>query len=329
MLPPSTDWNEQIQPDEEQRFARYAEQFVDFQRRKSLRYGTGRALHRKQVMALRARFDVLPDLPPHARAGLFARPGAHDALIRLSHASMNVQPDRVPDIHGFAIKVLGVDGRGALGDRTSEQNFVMINLPSFRLPTSEPFAGAVVAAAKGNAAVLAFLFRRYGPLRFAGQARRGLASLKHPFSGYATEPFHTAAPLACGEYAVRACLQPAAPRPAGASLGSDWAGDLRARLARGPLVHDFQLQFYVNEAITPIENAEAEWPGSEAPYVTVARLTVPQQETEGAAVGQLLAEVEAASFDPWRALDGHRPLGEVMRARRVVYYASQKQRGSA
>ena len=328
-MPPSTDWCEQVHPDEEKRFARYAEQFVDFQRRKSLRYGTGRALHRKQVMALRARLDVLPELPPHARAGLFARPASHDALIRLSQASMDVQPDRAPDIRGFAIKVLGVDGPGALGGRTSEQDFVMINLPSFRLPTSDPFAGVVVAAAKGNAAVLAFLFRRYGPLRFAAEARRGLASLKHPFSGYATEPFHTAAPLACGEYAVRARLQPAASRPAAAPPGSDWAGDLRARLARGPLEHDFQLQFYVDEAITPIENAEVEWRESEAPYLTVARLTIPQQETEGVAMEHLAAEVEAESFDPWRALAAHRPLGDVMRARRVVYYASQNERGAA
>jgi hypothetical protein len=29
---------------------------------------------------------------------------------------------------------------------------------------------------------------------------------------------------------------------------------------------------------------------------------------------------------PWRALDQHRPLGDVMRARKVVYYESQKGR---
>jgi len=34
-------------------------------------------------------------------------------------------------------------------------------------------------------------------------------------------------------------------------------------------------------------------------------------------------------FDPWQALMAHRPLGEVMRARKAVYFASQKERGAA
>jgi hypothetical protein len=38
--------------------------------------------------------------------------------------------------------------------------------------------------------------------------------------------------------------------------------------------------------------------------------------------------VEAAIFDPWGALMEHRPLGDVMRARKVVYYASEKERGA-
>ena len=40
------------------------------------------------------------------------------------------------------------------------------------------------------------------------------------------------------------------------------------------------------------------------------------------------AEVEAAVFDPWQALAAHRPLGDVMRARKVVYFESQKGRGA-
>jgi integrase/recombinase XerC len=37
--------------------------------------------------------------------------------------------------------------------------------------------------------------------------------------------------------------------------------------------------------------------------------------------------VEASVFDPWHALAAHRPLGEVMRARRVAYFASAQARG--
>ena len=63
---------------------------------------------------------------------------------------------------------------------------------------------------------------------------------------------------------------------------------------------DFQLQFYVDEAATPIEDASVDWPESIAPYVNVARLGIPQQEFAGAR--SFDAEVEAAIFDPWSAL---------------------------
>jgi hypothetical protein len=41
------------------------------------------------------------------------------------------------------------------------------------------------------------------------------------------------------------------------------------------------------------------------------------------------AQIEASVFDPWQALAAHRPLGEVMRSRRVAYFESQKARSAA
>ena len=60
----------------------------------------------------------------------------------------------------------------------------------------------------------------------------------------------------------------------------------------------------------------------------MARLTLPKQETTTEAARAFAAKVEAAVFDPWQALAAHRPLGDVMRARKVVYFASQKGRGA-
>ena len=101
------------------------------------------------------------------------------------------------------------------------------------------------------------------------------------------------------------------------------------RLRAGPLAYELQLQFFVKETVTPIEDASVDWPEDRSPYITVARLTLPQQDPDSAE-GQALSErTEAAVFDPWAALAAHRPLGEVMRARKVVYFESQKQRGAA
>ena len=60
-----------------------------------------------------------------------------------------------------------------------------------------------------------------------------------------------------------------------------------------------------------------------APYLTVGVLTLPVQEAQTAAGEALATAIEAAAFDPWSALMAHRPLGEVMRARKVVYFQSQ------
>ena len=55
---PSTDWCERIAPDEETRFAEYAEHFATLQRQKSELHGQGRALHRKQLVAATAELEV-------------------------------------------------------------------------------------------------------------------------------------------------------------------------------------------------------------------------------------------------------------------------------
>ena len=69
-----------------------------------------------------------------------------------------------------------------------------------------------------------------------------------------------------------------------------------------------------------------DWPEDVAPYVTVGRLKLLPQDP-ASAEGRALAEaIEAAAFDPWIALAEHRPLGEVMRARKVVYFRSQQGR---
>jgi hypothetical protein len=87
-----------------------------------------------------------------------------------------------------------------------------------------------------------------------------------------------------------------------------------------------QLQPFVSEALTPIEDASVNW---SSPYTTVARLTLPLQDSASRKGQALAAQVEAAVFDPWQALAAHRPLGDVQRARKVVYFESQKGRGAA
>ena len=239
------------------------------QRRKSAKYGKGRALHRKQLLALRATLEVLPDLPAYARHGLFANPGRHEAWVRLSNGGTDRASDRTPDIRGYAIKVRGVHGPGALGNTTETQDFLLINQEKFAFPKSEEFVELVMAAARGNAALLKYLVGRYGLFGALKFLKKFAATLGKKFTGFATERMYSAA---------------------------------------------------------PIEDASVDWSEDVAPYLTVARLRIAQQAQGDAAA--FASEVEQAVFDPWNALIEHRPLGDVMRARKAVYFASEQARGA-
>jgi len=326
-LVPSTDWKEQIEADEAQRHADYARRFAAIQARKSARYGAGRTLHRKQIAAAQGTLEVLPDVPSFAWHGLFAVPARYDVLARLSNGGMDRASDRTPDIRGLALRVLGVRGDSALGNGPAKsQDFTLINQEVFAFARSAEFVDFVEAASQGNAALLKFLLRRYGLIAGPRQLLRMVGIATKSFGGFATEPLFSGLPMACGPYAVRVRLLPAAGNGvASAGAREDWGADFTARLKRHALQWDLQLQPYLSEALTPIEDASANW---SSPYSTVARLVLPQQDC-GSAQGQALAsKVEAGVFDPWQALAAHRPLGEVQRARKVVYYESQQGRGA-
>jgi hypothetical protein len=325
---PSTDWKEKIAPDEEQRYAGYARQFAQIQARKSARWGKGRTLHRKQITAAHGTLEVLDGLPGYARHGLFAKPGDHDVWVRLSNGGVNVAADKTPDIRGFALRVFDVQGKSALGNGPAvSQDFTLINQEVFAFHNSDEFVAFVVAAARGNREMFRHIFKRYGLLGGPRQLGKLLKVSGKPFTGFATEPLFSTVPIANGPYAVRVRLLPAASNgtPA-AGAREDWAADFCSRLARHPLHWDLQLQFFASEALTPIEDASVKW---STPYSTVARLMLPKQDC-ASAEGQALAEqVEGTAIDPWQALAEHRPLGDVQRARKVVYFESQKGRGAA
>jgi hypothetical protein len=320
---PSTQWRERIDADEAQRFERQARKFSQMQQSASARLGPGRALHRRQLLALKAHFDVLDNLPAFAAQGLFARPGHYEAWVRLSNGSSSRQVDRKPDVRGFAIKVQGVHGPGALGQGdTQTQDFLLIPNSSTAFADSEEFADVALAAARGPLAVVGALVRRHGLVTGLRKLKRIAAGVGAPFSGFATQRFYSALPLACGPYAVRVRMLPPAAETPDPGARDGWAADVTVRLHQRPLVYEFQLQFFVDEATTPIEDGSVDWPESQAPYVTVARLTLLQQATDAS----FQQQAEAAAFDPWSALLEHRPLGELMRARKAVYYASQQGR---
>ena len=67
------------------------------------------------------------------------------------------------------------------------------------------------------------------------------------------------------------------------------------------------------------QGTTVEWPEQLSPFVTVARLRLPQQDISGQ---DNLEKMDALSFTPWRVTAEHAPLGNIMRARKEVYRQS-------
>lgn len=324
-LPPSTQWQEQVAPDEAEVFAGYAAEIQDLQEhnRKANQGTLRRGFHAKGHAGLRGELRVLPDLPEPARHGLFAQPGSYQALVRCSSGFPFVQSDRRPDVRGFAVKVLGVAG-STLDQDAQEgpvQDLVLINHPY--LPIRDAHQIMAVARASKNIATLPLkLPRIFGVEGSARATKWAVTRLLHRVRSLATEDYFSTVPVKVGPYAARIRLTHRNAR-APFVTGKDYlARELTERLRGEALRWDVELQFYVSPEATPIEDASQDWDQDEAPYLKVAELTLPPQDLSSPAGRALSARVEAGRFTPWQSLEAHRPLGNMMRARRAIYEAS-------
>jgi len=329
---PSTEWREEVAPDEDTRFLRLAEQLREVQRRRS-KQRAGRALHRKGHAGVEASFEVLGDLPAPAAQGLFAKPGRHRAYVRFSNGASGHQPDRRGDVRGVAIKVLGVAGTKLIPglEAAPTQDFLLIQSRSPPFQGPDEFVAFAVAASRPATALPRLLFG-LGPRRLFAVAGALKRALFVPVPSLATMEFHSALPVRWGSYAGKYRLTPAAPAPAAGAPGKrhhDYlAGELAERLAAGALQWDFAVQLYRDPASTPIEDATVPWSDDLAPPVVVARRVIDQQDLATARAIAIADFVEKLAFDPWHALVEHRPLGALMRARNHAYRLSTAERAA-
>lgn len=327
---PATDWREDIAADEDTRFEGYAALLRDLQRARAKGGAADRALHAKGQAGVLAELTVRGDLPEHARQGLFAEPKTYRAYVRFSNGAGARQHDAKNDVRGVAIKVVGAPGKKLIPgmEDAKTQDFLLI-LSSFG-PFKGPHEFVTVVRAAANPLLL--LPRLIGGLGFG----RAFALLKKLGGGFpevdsvATATYYSALPIQYGPYAVRLALRAHEKPSEGPKIArkpDHFGSDLAERLSRGPIVYDLCVQFFRDEATTPIEDPTVDW--KDAPFVPVARLTLPQQDLSSARAQKVATAIEGFSFDPWHALVSHKPLGAMMRARNHAYRASTEERKAA
>ena len=85
-----------------------------------------RISHAKAFGLLKGELIVQDGLSPELAQGLFAQPGSHPAVVRLSTAPGELNDDsKVNTVRGMAIKVFNVSGPKLPGHRADTQDFVL------------------------------------------------------------------------------------------------------------------------------------------------------------------------------------------------------------
>lgn len=102
-----------------------------------------RAVHAKSYCGLKAKFEVLDNIPKEYAQGLYAKAGIHDAVIRFSNAAAAVSADRRLGLgQGLAIKIFDIPGKKlAPGEEDSTTfDYALVNGPIFFTNSIEDYA---------------------------------------------------------------------------------------------------------------------------------------------------------------------------------------------
>jgi hypothetical protein len=272
---------------------------------------TRRDAHPHHTGLLQGKLIIEANLPAPLRVGLFAVPRTYETWIRCSSASGKPQADSVPDVRGFAVKVLDVPGdKIPESDEPRTQDFVCISIPTMPLGTVQLFRDIIVMKP------LAFLVK----MLFSGQMRvlRQLKASRSLPSSPLDIRYWSTTPYRFGENAIaKYSLIPQShdPAPVPATRGDRYLTEaLEGQLGKAGFAFDLAVQ--LRQGDLPVEDAAVLWPESDAPFAKVATLTIPSQVFRTPERDRLS---EQLSFSPAHALVQHRPLGSINRARMNIY----------
>ncbi len=300
-----------------------------------------RGQHGKSHGLVRAEFTVKADLPAELRHGIFAEPRTepYPALVRFSNGAHD--DDRQKGVHGMAIKLLEVPGAKLLPRERDEKthDFILMDAPTFFIRDAAEYASfsrltrAVFRGARWVPARFRPGFQKKVVLPLNLLAWRPRVAFR--ISGVRQRPpgsplavtYHSCTPYALGpKHAIRFRAVPAgqngsAPRPAGKRSENFLREAMAAHLKDGRARFCFQVQTNPDRQL--VEDPTVAWSEKEFPFQTVATLEIPAQEFDTAKVRDL---DESLSFTPWHAIEAHRPLGGINRARRATYEALSARR---
>jgi hypothetical protein len=99
--------------------------------------------------------------------------------------------------------------------------------------------------------------------------------------------------------------------------------DLQNRLNEGDICYDFLYQFYRDGAGYDVENGMSDWGGDPNLFTKFATINIQKQTF---LTDEKLHYCDNLSMQPWHTLAEHQPLGNINRARKIIYEVISKSR---
>ncbi|WP_413730943.1 catalase family protein [Sodalis sp. RH22] len=339
---PFTPSVETYRPDEEQTHRQIADVFKHIIGKTHRDLGHAqRGVHAKSHALLQGRLVVHSSLAPELAQGIFARPRSYDVLLRISTIPGDVLRDGVSLPRGLAIKVLDVAGERLPGSENDlTQDFLLATGPAFTAADSRAFLKnlKLLAATTGRAewakaalsAVLRPLVRALKTLDVNTGLLQALGG--YPLTNPLGDRYFTQVASRFGDYIAKLDVVPeSANFLALAGKAFALAGrrdalreEVARILAREGGAWTLRAQLCRDLAENPVEDASVAWPEQDNPYLPLASIIVEPQQSWSP--GRSRAMDDGLSFQPWHGVTAHRPLGDIMRARRLAYPVSVAQR---
>ncbi len=297
-----------------------------------------RGVHAKSHALLQAELTVHEGLPPELTQGIFAEPGRiFPALVRISSIAGDMLPDTVSLPRGFSIKIFDVPGERLAGSEDdTTQDFLFATAPAFSAPDAAGFAKSLKLVAQTTDRVEGLKIAMSAVLRPLVRLLQGLGieiGILKALGGYPEnhvlgERYFTQVPIRFGDFVAKLDVVPRSANFRGLT------GE-RVDLGRGPNVlrdtaadvigreggeWTLRAQLCRDLSTNPIEDSSVAWPEDGNPYLDIATITVAPQMSWSDSRSRVMDD--QMSFRPWRGVEAHRPLGNIMRARRQSYPVS-------
>lgn len=282
-----------------------------------------RDAHAKAHGCVKATVTVPALNNPILKQGLFSEPKQYKAWIRFSNGFDRPQNDNIKDARGMAIKVMGVEGEKLIKAEKNEQtqDFVMLNNPTFFLPNVKEYTEFIQYQAQGSQ--FGFFFNNFNWNIFKWHFKDlflGMQILKKPPKSLLTEQYHSLTAYRLGnenfmKYSVKSCdsnkISPVDDR------ADDFLRtELKEQLNKSNACFDFLVQVQNPQKNMPIEDPRVLWNTKDSPFITVAKIEIPQQNFDNELQNNFC---ENLSFTPWHTVKALEPVGGLNRLRKSVY----------